>query len=117
MLRLMNVEAFFGKIASTLSVRWRSAPRDVLPETFTLSCGMGVVALVAGESELDVRPGETIGRVVELPDAAVTELVMGFRPAMDILADIGSPVEESVTRALDALFPVSIPFLSPLDHM
>ncbi len=123
MLRLMNVEPLFGKVASTLSRRWSASPRNVEPEAVTLVCPMGRVALVPSGTELEVRPGDEVGQVVYVPDEAMTEMFMGFRPVADNQADADIPshadvgVEGNVVEVLQALFPVSIPYMSPMDHM
>ena len=117
MLRLFNVENVFAKIASTLAARWQDAPRSVSAEAMTLSCPMGKVAFVPSDGELAVRPGEEVGTVVSVPDETVTELVMCFRPAADILRDEGVETTDAAIGMLGALFPESIPFFSPPDHM
>ena len=89
MLRLFNVERLFGKIASTLAGRWQDAPRSAPAEAVTLSCPMGKVAFVPTDGQLAVKPGEQAGTLVSVPDEAVTEMVMGYRPVSDILKTEG----------------------------
>jgi|GEM_PF-898582 len=117
MLRLMNVDPLFSKIASTLSQRWQNAPRNVAAEAITIRCPLGEVALVPKGGSLVIRPGEQAGEVVQMPDEALTELVMGFRPAEDILADANVRTTNAAKGVLGAVFPVSIPFMPPTDHM
>jgi len=117
MLRLMNVDEVFRKIGGTLSRRWQSAPRSIAAEAVTVKCPLGSVAFVPRDRELLVRPGEAAGQVVEIPAEALTELVMGFRPVGDILADSGVTTTDAAKGVLGAIFPVSVPFMPPTDHM
>jgi predicted N-acetyltransferase YhbS len=117
MLRLFNLEQLFGKIAGTLAARWRDAPRSVPTEAVTLTCPMGRVAFVPTGETLQVKYGEVVGEEVTIPDEALTEMVMGFRSVDDILTDESVSVTDGAKAVLGAVFPVSIPFLSPPDHM
>jgi len=117
MLRLFNVENLFRKIAPTLQIRWQRVPRGLQPIPFTVRCPMGQVAFVPTENDLMIRPGAVAGEVVALPDEALTELVLGFRPAADVVADAGARPAAATVALLDAIFPVSTTFLSPTDHM
>lgn len=117
MLRLMNIDHLFLKIGGTLSHRWQNAPRSTAAEAVTVRCPLGSVALVPADGELLVRPGETTGEVVEIPAEALTELVMGFRPAPDILSDANVRATDAARGVIGAIFPVSTPFISPTDHM
>jgi len=78
---------------------------------------MGSVAFVPTENDLMIKPGAVVGEVVPLPDEAMTELVLGFRPAADIVEDAGACPTAATGALLDAIFPVTTPFLSPTDHM
>ena len=117
MLRLFNVENLFRKIAPTLQIRWQRVPRGLQPVAFTVQCPMGKVAFVPTDNDLMVTPGAVAGEVVVLPDEALTELVLGFRPAADVVADAGARPAAATVALLDAIFPVSTTFLSPSDHM
>jgi len=117
MLRLFNVEPLFGKLAPAMSARWQNAPRSTPPEAVTIRCPMGQVAFVPRDGSLAVCPGDVAGQVVEVPDEALTELVMGFRPADDILADADVRATDAARRVVAVLFPLGRPFMSPIDHM
>ena len=113
MVRLLNVESVFTKIEPTLARRWNSAPRDVAPTAVTLRTPTDCVALEPTARGLAVRAGATAGSVVEVPGEALTELVMGFRPAADILRD--AHVDAETLHVLEVLFPVAKAFLPPTD--
>jgi predicted acetyltransferase len=117
MFRLFNVERLFGKISGSLTERWNNAPRSVPAETVTLSCPMGQVALVPENDTLAVKPGEAVGEVVKISDEALTELVLGFRSAPDVLRGDNADVTDAAIQILSALFPTQIPFIPPTDHM
>ncbi|HDS74382.1 MAG TPA: GNAT family N-acetyltransferase [Firmicutes bacterium] len=117
MFRLFNAEQLFGKIGRTLAKRWEQAPRNTPEDAVTIRCPLGQVALIPTGEGLRVRSGEESGTVVEMPHEALTELVLGFRPAVDILSDAGVTASESATRVLASVFPVQIPFIPPTDHI
>lgn len=117
MLRLFNLDRLFSRIGDTLARRWDRAPRDTPGEAVTLDCPLGRVALVPRDGGLMVGPGESAGTTVKLPDEALTELVLGFRPARDILLSEGIRTTDSALKVIESVFPVQVPFLPPTDHM
>jgi len=116
MFRIINFEQLFSKISGTLSSRWADAPRSAPDHAVTVRCLLGQVALIPGKNDLQVRPGEAEGEIVEMPAESVTELVMGFQPAQAVLADEAVEASDSAQRVLSAVFPVLSPFVSKVDH-
>ena len=116
MLRIVDFDGLFGKIAGTLSARWRQAPHNTAPESITLRCSLGQVTLVPDDGNLDVQLGGASGSVLDVPNESLTELVMGFRPANDILRDAHVTVSPPSLAILTAVFPVSAPYIPWTDH-
>jgi hypothetical protein len=117
MLRLLNTERLFEKIAPTLKKRWAHAHDAATSGTVTLKFSGGSVAFLVDKNGLAVTPGTVAGTIVTIPDEALTELVLGFRPVRDILSDAGATAPDAAVSVLESVFPESVPFMPPTDHM
>ena len=62
-------------------------------------------------------PASKGDKFVDIPDEALTELVLCFRPAQHILTDAGVDASKTATGVLGALFPPSVPVYPFIDHI
>jgi predicted acetyltransferase len=115
MARLINVGPVFDKIAPELARRWMHAPRCVPTLPVTLECDGVTIALTPVNGILETHVGVAAGDVIGMPVEALTELVLGFRPAADILTDANIRTKPATMEFLAAVFPVASPYLPSTD--
>ena len=115
MARLINVGRVFDKIAPELARRWMHAPRCVPSLPVTLECDGITIALTPGNGALETHVGVKAGEVIDIAVESLTELILGFRPATDILTDANIRTKPATMEFLTAVFPVASPYLPTTD--
>jgi hypothetical protein len=71
-----------------------------------------------GPTELSLGPeaGTPVSATAKLPQAALMQLVMGYRDATDVLTDDGVESCGEAEAVLDVLFPGGCPYVWQADH-
>jgi len=100
MMRILNQESLFGKLRPAL--QRRVGERSV----------HAVIKTELGTTELKLGPagGEPLTCRASLPQSALTQLVVGYRQADDVLGDEGVESEGDAEGVLDVLFGGQHPF-------
>jgi len=114
MMRIINQKALFNKIKDEL--QRRVAESKVAEGNVEIKTELGSTRFGVEDGELQVTEGTgEEGNIIELPQAILTQLVVGYRSVEDVVNDDRVNVKGDV-KLLKALFPKSPPYAWILDH-
>ena len=108
--RIMDVVSTFEKLRPELSKRLRSAELKGHPSSLSIRTDIGSVTLDLSDSEVSVSK-KTSADWVELPQWALMQLILGYRPVSDAMVDPTVRTGGNVREVLEALFPSGYPYL------
>jgi len=116
MLRLLNQQPFFEKIVPELERRLALSRSAGYTGMLTLQTDLGTLALVINRGSIAVESGAREGLRLELPQDKLTQLVIGYRSARDVLNDPQVTAHGDVLPLLNILFPKGTPYIWVADH-
>jgi len=116
MLRLLNQQPFFEKIAPELERRLALSRYAGYTGALTFQTDLGTVALVINRGSIAVADGAREGLRLELSQDKLTQLVIGYRSARDVLNDSQVKAHGDVLPLLNILFPKGTPYIWVADH-
>ena len=116
MLRLLNQQSFFEKIAPELERRLALSRFADYTGTLTFHTDLGTVALVVNQGRIAVIDKAQEGLRLELSQDKLTQLAIGYRSARDVLNDPQVTAHGDVLPLLDILFPKGTPYIWVADH-
>jgi len=116
MLRLLNQQPFFEKIAPELERRLALSRSAGYTGALTFQTDLGTVALVINRGSIAVAGKASDGLRVELSQDKLTQLVIGYRSARDVLNDSQVKATGDVLPLLKFLFPKGTPYIWVADH-
>jgi len=121
MLRLLNQQPFFEKIAPELERRLAQECHALSRSAgytgaLTLQTDLGTLALIINQGNITVADGAREGLRLELSQDKLTQLVIGYRSARDVLNDPQVAARGDVLPLLNILFPKETPYVWVADH-
>jgi len=118
--RIIDQQRLFETIAPELSLRACSAGLSKWRGAVTVRTELGESSLKLAGGRVSVAAGRARAKrmvSLELPQPALTQLVMGFRSAADVLSTEGVAVEgDGAEEILAGLFPCGQPHMWQPDH-
>lgn len=115
MLRILNQQPLFEKIAPELERRLAISPMAGYTGTLVLCTDLGTTALAFEDGKLAVGTLDAATRL-ELSQDRLVQLVMGYRSVRDVLNDPDVQMESDAIPLLNALFPRSHPYVWVADQ-
>lgn len=116
MLRLLNQQPFFEKLAPELERRLALSRSAGYTGTLTFQTDLGNLALVINRGHVTVADGAREGPRLELSQDKLTQLAIGYRSARDVLNDLQVTAHGDVLPLLNILFPKGQPYVWVADH-
>lgn len=116
MLRLLNQQPFFEKIAPELERRLALSRSAGYTGALTFQTDLGTLALVINRGSITVETCAREGLRLELSQDKLTQLVIGYRSARDVLNDPQVTAHGDVLPLLNVLFPKGTPYIWVADH-
>lgn len=116
MLRLLNQQPFFEKLAPELERRLALSRSAGYTGALTFQTDLGTLALVVNRGSIAVAGKASDGLRVELSQDKLTQLVIGYRSARDVLNDPQVKAHGDVLPLLNVLFPKGQPYVWVADH-
>jgi predicted acetyltransferase len=116
MLRLLNQQPFFEKIAPELERRLACSTLSGYTGALTLATDLGTLTLSFDAGAVSVSAGERADLRLELSQDKLTQLVIGYRSARDVLNDSQVTAHGDVLPLLNILFPKGTPYIWVADH-
>lgn len=116
MLRLLNQQPFFEKIAPELERRLALSRSAGYTGTLTFQTDLGTSTLVINRGSITVTDKAHEGLRLELSQDKLTQLAIGYRSARDVLNDPQVKAHGDVLPLLDILFPKGTPYIWVADH-
>jgi predicted acetyltransferase len=116
MLRLLNQQPFFEKIAPELERRLALSRSAEYTGTLTFQTDLGTLALVINRGRITLAGKLNEGLCLELSQDKLTQLVIGYRSVRDVLNDPQVKAHGDVLPLLDILFPKGMPYIWVADH-
>jgi len=116
MLRLLNQQPFFEKIVPELERRLALSRSAGYTGALTFQTDLGTLALVINRGSITLAGKASDGLRLELPQDKLTQLVIGYRSARDVLNDPQVTAHGDVLPLLDILFPKGTPYIWVADH-
>lgn len=116
MLRLLNQQPFFEKIAPELERRLALSRSAGYTGTLTFQTDLGTLALVINRGSITLAGKSNEGLRLELSQDKLTQLVIGYRSARDVLNDPQVKAHGDVLPLLNVLFPKGTPYVWVADH-
>ncbi|MGC9394756.1 MAG: GNAT family N-acetyltransferase [Anaerolineae bacterium] len=116
MLRLLNQQPFFEKLAPELERRLAFSRSAEYTGALTFQTDLGILTLVINEGKVNVEDGARDGLRLELSQDKLTQLATGYRSARDVLNDPQVTAHGDVLPLLDILFPKGTPYVWVADH-
>ena len=116
MLRLLNQQPFFEKIAPELERRLALSRFAESTGALTFQTDLGTLALVMNQGKIAVTDNAHEGLRLELSQDKLTQLAIGYRSARDVLNDPQVKAHGDVLPLLDTLFPKGTPYIWVADH-
>jgi len=116
MLRLLNQQPFFEKIAPELERRLALSRSAGYTGALTFQTDLGTLALVINRGSIAVADGAREGLRLELSQDKLTQLAIGYRSARDVLNDPQVKTHGDVLPLLNVLFPKGQPYIWVADH-
>ncbi len=110
MMRLINLEGTFSKLLPELSNRWRHTSPD-WQGILRISTDIGEISLRLGATGVEMKSGGHRGVSMTIPQAQLTQMLMGYRSASEIQFDEGVDIPNAVLPWLDTLFPSGYPYI------
>ncbi len=116
MLRLLNPPSFFEKIAPELERRLALSRSAGYTGMLTFQTDLGTLALVINRGRIAVESSAREGLCLELSQDKLTQLVISYRSARDVLNDAQVKAHGDVLPLLNILFPKGTPYIWVADH-
>lgn len=111
MMRILNQSSLLAKLAPHLSSRLAASQFCCARVMLRIETDLGPTELGLGPEE-----GTQVSATAKLPQAALMQLVMGYRDAADVLSDDGVESCGEAEAVLDVLFPGGCPYVWQADH-
>ncbi len=116
MLRLLNQQPFFEKIAPELERRLALSRSAGYTGTLTFQTDLGTLTLVINRGRITLAGKASDGPRLELSQDKLTQLVIGYRSARDVFNDPQVAAHGDVLPLLNGLFPKGTPYIWVADH-
>ncbi len=116
MLRLLNLQPFFEKIAPELERRLALSHATGYSGALTFQTDLGTLALVIYKGKVHVEDDARTDLRLELSQDRLTQLAIGYRSPRDMLNDPQVIAHGDVLPLLDILFPKGVPYVWVADH-
>jgi predicted acetyltransferase len=124
MMRVLNQDTLFEKLAPELTRRLRASELAQFTGSLAIQTDLGVTAIQIQQGVLTVstsqdnaaEPGLSADLTVSLSQDKLMQLLAGYRPARDVLNDPDVQAQGDILPVLDALFPKAIPYVWLPDH-
>ncbi|HID07761.1 MAG TPA: hypothetical protein EYP10_11520, partial [Armatimonadetes bacterium] len=113
MMRIINLEKLFAKIAGELSQRLRASTLCNWAGAFGIITDIGSVQVNIASQRVIIEPlsGGATYPTIELPQGKLIQLVVGYCDIATIALDNDVNVSPDLTPLLDALFPLGYPYI------
>lgn len=115
MMRILNQQALFEKIAPEMERRLAASPLSGYTGTLALSTDLGTTSLAFGGGKLTVGAVDAAMRL-ELSQDRLVQLVMGYRSVRDAINDVDVEVMGDALALLNALFVKGYPYIWVADQ-
>jgi len=116
MLRLLNLRPFFEKIVPELERRLALSRSAGYTGALTFQTDLGPLTLAIDRGSIAVETVAREGLRLDLPQDKLTQLVIGYRSARDVLNDPQVTAHGDVLPLLNILFPKGTPYVWTPDH-
>ncbi len=116
MLRLLNQQPFFEKLAPELERRVALSRSAGYTGALTFQTDLGNLALIINRGSITVAGKANEGPRLELSQDKLTQLAIGYRSARDVLNDPQVTAHGDVLPLLNILFPKGQPYIWVADH-
>ncbi|MHB1458929.1 MAG: hypothetical protein ACYC0V_18615, partial [Armatimonadota bacterium] len=114
--RIINQNTMFVKLRDELSRRIRCSEYEGYTGTILISTDIGETVLSLLDGEVRVVCASDSDNSIEIPQFKLMQLVTGYRPIHDLMADDEVTLTGDVVGLLDALFPIDEPYTWLADH-
>jgi len=108
--RIMNVRSTLEKLRPELSRRLGNAGLRRSPSRLSIRTDIGSATLELSDSGVSFSDKTSVDWI-ELPQWALMQLILGYRPVSDVVADPMVRTEGNVRGVLEALFPTGYPYI------
>jgi predicted acetyltransferase len=109
MMQIINQERLFRAMRRDLERRVHHSHFARSSARLTLKTGLAATTLKIGKGKLELASGGKRGTTISMPEGHLTQLVVGYRSAGDVLDAAGVRVGERSRRVLATLFPPDHP--------
>ena len=116
MMRIMNQDALFTKISDELGTRLSNSALRSFAGKITLKTDLGSTTLAIEDSQVAVEPGNGSEPDITLPQSKLTQIVIGYRSAIDLMSENDVEIRQESIPILNALFPRDNPYMWVADH-
>jgi predicted acetyltransferase len=116
MLRLLNQQPFFEKITPELERRLALSRSAGYTGALTFQTDLGTLALIINRGSIAMAGKADKGLRLDLSQDKLTQLVIGYRSARDVLNDPQVTAHGDVLPLLNILFPKGQPYIWVADH-
>jgi predicted acetyltransferase len=114
--RIINQNTMFVKLRDELSQRIERSEYAGYSGTILISTDIGETVLSILDGEVRVVCASDSDNSLEIPQSKLMQLVTGYRPIRDLMADDEVKLTGDVVALLDALFPMDEPYTWLADH-
>lgn len=114
--RIINQNTMFVKLRDELSRRIRCSEYVGYTGTILISTDIGETVLSFLDGEVRVVCASDSDNSLEIPQSKLMQLVAGYRPIRDLIADDEVKLTGDVVGLLDVLFPMDEPYTWLADH-
>lgn len=114
--RIINQNTMFVKLRDELSRRIMCSEYARYTGTILISTDIGETVLSFLDGEVRVVCASDSDNSLEIPQSKLMQLVTGYRPIRDLMADDEVTLTGDVVDLLDALFPMDEPYTWLADH-
>jgi len=109
MMQVIDQQRLFRAMRRDLERRVRHSEYANRLARLTLKTELGQTTFKLAKGHLEVASGGRRGKTIELPEGQLTQLVVGYRSAGDVLDAAGVRADERSCRLLAILFPLGHP--------
>jgi predicted acetyltransferase len=116
MMRIISQEALFEKIKGELGRRIADSKFGDYSGSLRIRTDIGNATFEIRDGLLDMASGQESECSLDLPQAKLIQLLVGYRTVRDILSDSDVEASHSLAPLLPILFPETVPYVWSADH-
>ncbi len=116
MMRIINLRSLFEKIREELQQRVSNSKFKNYTGSFEIRTNIGKVTLAIKDGHLEIMEEQRAESLLDLPQAKLTQLIVGYRSIRDILNSSAVKASGNIESLIKIFFPKSNPWIWLPDH-